>query len=405
MTTVESLGFDPDALREKYRQERERRLRDDGIDQYVEITGDFADFARDPWALPGFTREPLTDLVDVVIIGAGFGGLLTGARLRELGVEDIRLIEKGGRRRRHLVLEPLSGHRLRRRVLRLPAVARGDRLHPHREVRQGRRDPRALPADRPSTTTSTATPVSRPRSSRSPGTPSDSRWVITTNRGDAMRARFVGHGQRVPPEAEAARDPRHRGLSRATRSTPAVGTTRTPAATPSGNLDRVADKRVGIIGTGATAVQCVPHLGASGPSTSTSSSARRRRSTCGPTDRPTRSGRRRLATRLASPPDRELSDPHRRWRRRGGPRRRRLDEHHRGSCWPCASTTRRVSPTRSWLRRWSWPTSPRWRRSGPGSTPWSRTRQPPRRSSPGTASSASARASTTSTCRPSTCPT
>ncbi len=43
-----------------------------------------------------FTRDPLTDAVDVIVIGGGFGGLLAGARLREAGVEDVRVIEKGG---------------------------------------------------------------------------------------------------------------------------------------------------------------------------------------------------------------------------------------------------------------------------------------------------------------------
>ena len=88
------LSFDPDALRERYAHERDRRLRPDGIDQYVEIAGRFAGFADDPWADPDFTREPIADDVDVAIVGAGFGGLLTGARLRELGVESVRLIDK-----------------------------------------------------------------------------------------------------------------------------------------------------------------------------------------------------------------------------------------------------------------------------------------------------------------------
>src|SRR6201999_3168319 len=60
----------------------------------VEVAGPFAGFAKDPWSDPHFTRPALTDDVDVVIIGAGFGGLLTGARLRELGVGRIRLIDK-----------------------------------------------------------------------------------------------------------------------------------------------------------------------------------------------------------------------------------------------------------------------------------------------------------------------
>ena len=91
-----ALGFDPDALRKKYREERDKRIRPDGNEQYVEVKGDFAHFVDDPYVEPGFEREPLTDEVDVVLIGGGFGGLLAGARLRELGVEGIRIVEKGG---------------------------------------------------------------------------------------------------------------------------------------------------------------------------------------------------------------------------------------------------------------------------------------------------------------------
>ena len=94
--TIENLPFDPEALREKYRAERDKRLRADGNEQYVEVKGEFAHFVDDPYVEPGFTRAPLTDEVEVVVIGGGFGGLLAGARLREAGVEDIRIIEKGG---------------------------------------------------------------------------------------------------------------------------------------------------------------------------------------------------------------------------------------------------------------------------------------------------------------------
>jgi len=90
------LGFDPDALRAKYREERDKRLRSDGNAQYLEPTGAFARFLDDPWVAPGYTREPLHDEVDVALVGGGFGGLLAGARLRQRGIEDIRVIEKGG---------------------------------------------------------------------------------------------------------------------------------------------------------------------------------------------------------------------------------------------------------------------------------------------------------------------
>src|SRR6202161_2476996 len=95
-TSNEGMDFDPDALREKYRAERDKRLRADGNEQYVEVKGDFRHYIDDPYVEPGFTRAPLTDAVDVLVIGGGFGGLLAAARLREAGVEDIRIIEKGG---------------------------------------------------------------------------------------------------------------------------------------------------------------------------------------------------------------------------------------------------------------------------------------------------------------------
>jgi cyclohexanone monooxygenase len=83
MTTVEepaAPAFDPDALREKYRAERDKRLRPDGNEQYVEITGRFAHYLDDPYIEP-IERDPLFDEVDVVVIGGGFGGLLAGARV------------------------------------------------------------------------------------------------------------------------------------------------------------------------------------------------------------------------------------------------------------------------------------------------------------------------------------
>ena len=89
-------SFDPDALREKYREERDKRLRADGNDQYVEVVEQFARFLEDPFVEQEIEREPLTDEVEVLIIGGGFGGLLTGAYLRKAGFDSIRFVEKGG---------------------------------------------------------------------------------------------------------------------------------------------------------------------------------------------------------------------------------------------------------------------------------------------------------------------
>jgi hypothetical protein len=93
---LSELDFDPDALRAKYQAERDKRVREDGNAQYIEVEGQFRHFVDDHYVEPGFTRDPLTDDVELVIIGGGFGGLLMGARAREAGVTDIRVIEAGG---------------------------------------------------------------------------------------------------------------------------------------------------------------------------------------------------------------------------------------------------------------------------------------------------------------------
>jgi len=94
--SANDLGFDPDTLRAKYRQERDKRLRADGNDQYTEVSGAFGHYVEDPCVKSADTRAPLDDEVEVVVIGGGFGGLLVGARLREAGVDDLRIIEKAG---------------------------------------------------------------------------------------------------------------------------------------------------------------------------------------------------------------------------------------------------------------------------------------------------------------------
>jgi cation diffusion facilitator CzcD-associated flavoprotein CzcO len=247
-------SFDPDALRERYARERNRRLRPDGIDQYVEIAGEFASFADDPWADADFTREPIADNVDVAIVGAGFGGLLTGARLRELGVENVRLIDKaadvGGtwyfNRYPGLACDvesyvymPLleeTGYIPTEKYAKGPEIfAHCRRIAEHydlyrdaclqTEVREIRWDS------------------------------SDSRWVITTNRGDAIRARFVSMANGYLNKPKLPGIP---GITAFRGHT--FHTSRWDYGYTGAELNKLADQRIGIIGTGATAIQCVPHL-------------------------------------------------------------------------------------------------------------------------------------------------
>lgn len=93
------VQFDPVKLKEKYLAERDKRLKHGGgINQYrlVEERGQFAHYLDDPWIEPGFARDPVTEQVDVVVIGGGYGAQLIAVRLIEQGVKNIRMIEKAG---------------------------------------------------------------------------------------------------------------------------------------------------------------------------------------------------------------------------------------------------------------------------------------------------------------------
>jgi len=253
-------SFDPDALREKYRTERDRRLRDEGNEQYVEVAGSFARYLQDPY-VERITRDPLTDTVDVAIIGGGFGGLLAGARLRQAGIADIRVIEKGGdfggtwywnrypgaacdvESYIYLPLLEEIGYIPREKYSRAPEILAHSRaIGEHFDLYRN---------------ACFQTEVTELRWDED-----DDRWVISTNRGDRMRARFVcmANGPLHRPKLPGI--PGIESFQGHTFHTSRWDYAYT-GGDSSGNLDGLSGKRVGIIGTGATAVQCVPHLGAS----------------------------------------------------------------------------------------------------------------------------------------------
>ena len=93
--SVTELTLDPDALREKYRVERDKRLRREGSAQYQQTDGEFSHYVEDPYIDEVIVREPLFDEVDAVVIGGGFGGMLAAVRLLETGISRVRIIEKG----------------------------------------------------------------------------------------------------------------------------------------------------------------------------------------------------------------------------------------------------------------------------------------------------------------------
>ena len=68
------------------------------------------------------------------------------------------------------------------------------------------------------------------------------------------------HGHRAAARAEAARHCRHRSFKGHSFHTSRWDYDYTGGDPAGALMDKLADKRVGIIGTGATSVQCVPHL-------------------------------------------------------------------------------------------------------------------------------------------------
>jgi cation diffusion facilitator CzcD-associated flavoprotein CzcO len=250
--------FDPDTLRARYRAERDKRLRLDGNEQYVEVKGDFSRYVDDPYVDPGFSRPPLNDAVDVVIIGGGFGGLLAGARLREAGVKDIRVIEKGGdfggtwywnrypgaqcdiESYIYLPLLEETGYIPKEKYSYAPEIL----AHARRIGEQF-----DLYRDACFQTQIKALTWSE----------DECRWIVTTNRDDRMRARFVvmSNGPLNRPKLPAI--PGIDTFKGHTFHTSRWDYGYTGGDT-NGNLHKLGDKRIAVIGTGATAVQCVSFL-------------------------------------------------------------------------------------------------------------------------------------------------
>ena len=257
---AQSMPFDPEALGRKYQEERDKRLRADGNDQYQEVTGEFAYFVEDPYIDSELKRDAIEDEVEVVIIGGGFGGMLAAARLHDAGIKDFRIIEKGGdfggtwywnrypgascdiESYVYFPLLEKTGFVPKQKYTNAPetleychVIAKTYGLH-ERALMQ---------------TMVTSTDWDE----------ETGRWVVSTDRQDRLQARYVVHsnGPLNRPKLPAIR-----GINQFKGHT--FHTSRWDYAYTGGDshggLDRLHDKRVAVIGTGATSVQCVPHLGA-----------------------------------------------------------------------------------------------------------------------------------------------
>ncbi|MBK6561169.1 NAD(P)/FAD-dependent oxidoreductase [Candidatus Amarobacter glycogenicus] len=259
-TAPAELGFDPDALREKYRQERDKRLRADGNAQYLEITGEYAHYIEDPYVQPD-VREPVTTEVEVAVVGGGHGGLQIGARLRMAGVQSIRLIEKGGdfggtwywnrypgaacdtEAYIYMPLLEETGYVPTEKYAKAPEIrAHCQRIAQHFDLYRD---------------VLFQTQITEVRWQEDA-----QKWLVTTDRGDRFLARFIAMANGPLNRPKLPGVPGIESFKGHSFHTSRWDYDYT-GGDSYGNLTGLADKRVAIIGTGATAIQAIPHLGAS----------------------------------------------------------------------------------------------------------------------------------------------
>jgi len=256
---IGELEFDPHALKQKYDQERDRRILAEGNGQYVSaIEGKFDDYAKDPWTAP-ITRAPLTDHTQVIVAGGGFGGLLVGARLREAGFTDVRIIDEAGDfggtwywNRYPGAMCDIEAH------IYMPLLEELNHAPKHRyayapemlEVSRKIGQRYGLYEKACFQTVITATRWLE----------NEKKWHIETDRGDKMTATYfvLACGRQSLPKL-----PGIEGLGKFAGH--AFHSSRWDynysGGAETGELTGLRDKRVAVIGTGATAVQIVPEVG------------------------------------------------------------------------------------------------------------------------------------------------
>lgn len=252
-------SFDPVVLRKKYKEERDKRVRPEGNSQYREVVGQFSKYIEDPYVEQGFDREVLSDEVEVAIIGGGFGGILAGVRLKQSGIDNIRIIEKAGDFGGTWYWNRYPGAACdMESYIYLPLLEEMDFMPKNKFPAQSeildysQKIAKQYGLYEDSCFQTEVESIRRDDSSN--------RWEILTNRGDNIKARYIvsANGPLNRPKL-----PDISGISSFKGHT--FHTSRWDyeytGGDSEGNLDKLKDKTVAIIGTGATAVQCIPHLG------------------------------------------------------------------------------------------------------------------------------------------------
>jgi cation diffusion facilitator CzcD-associated flavoprotein CzcO len=260
MAKTDSVDMSPEELRERYKVEREKRLRIDGEDQYLEPTGRFAHLTEDPYVEQTY-RTPRTEEVTVAIIGGGFAGLTTGARLKEAGIEDIILIEGGGDVGGVWYWNRYPGAMCDTAAMVYLPLLEETKYFPTEKYVQGYEI--HAHAQRIATTFGLYdNALLSTKVDEIAWDENISRWIIKTNRGDELKAQFVAMGTGPMHNPKLPGIPGIEDFQGHMFHTARWDYDYTGGDRSGEPLNGLSDKRVGIIGTGATAVQCIPHLSA-----------------------------------------------------------------------------------------------------------------------------------------------
>ena len=247
-----------DTIKQRFAEERDVRLkyRPEGLSQYTsELEGDLAKYEVDPYAEEQTEREPITDHVECLFIGGGFSALLTAARLRERGVESIRIVERGSDvggtwywNRYPGAACDVSAYDYLPLLDELGYVpnsffAKGPEIYAHCQAIAKKYDLYDLAVFQ---TTVTATHWDE----------KEKIWRLETDRGDKLTARFVivANGTLAKPKLS-----RIKGME--TFEGHSFHSSRFDYDYCGGDLSNLKDKVVGVIGTGASAVQIIPRVG------------------------------------------------------------------------------------------------------------------------------------------------
>lgn len=255
--TPVAVDFDPAQIRQRYADERGKRLKRETLSQFQGLSDVLELDSSDPWSTP-IEREPVTEEIEVVVLGGGFGGLLAGAHLTQNGISDFRIIEQGGdfggtwywnrypgvqcdvESYVYLPLLEETGYVPTKRY------ADGAEIFEHAQ-RIGRHFDLYRTALFQTNVTSVA------------WLEDEERWEIRTDRGDVLRARFVLRANGPLNKPQIPRVPGINEFEGKIFHTSRWDYDYTGGG-PDGNLENLRDKRVAIIGTGATGIQAVPFL-------------------------------------------------------------------------------------------------------------------------------------------------